>query len=316
MASQECCLHFHNVQCGGNIYAFSDISLQRVIEFSSQWIALDGEAQSVSSSFRNLLETHSNSSFVGGTFGFHRECYQRLTNKTTLQRAEKRLSKATAVDLKVRDNDTDRKRMTRQSNVSAIGKLKSRNSAILPDICIICQKDQYTRNKNGAYTIAKLTLCETDGRTLQAAAEEKQDEKVLLHIRGCTDLAAAEVQYHKKCYRAYTRKVGSSSATVTSDTDEGFEQFCSDIVAGKLYQDKCVLTFSKIFQLHVDYARQSGCAPYAKKQNLKSALRARYPGLQFFQPHQKNKSELVYAHSQSLARYGHTCNCYNFYSLK
>ena len=47
-------------------------------------------------------------------------------------------------------------------------------------------------------------LCETlDAGVLREAAERKQDEKILVHIRG-RDCVALEVRYHKICYNKYT----------------------------------------------------------------------------------------------------------------
>jgi hypothetical protein len=48
-------------------------------------------------------------------------------------------------------------------------------------------------------------LCETiDGGRLREAAEAKNDEGILLHIRG-KDCVAAEVRYHNHCYYLFKK---------------------------------------------------------------------------------------------------------------
>ncbi|KAJ8043015.1 hypothetical protein HOLleu_09928 [Holothuria leucospilota] len=61
----------------------------------------------------------------------------------------------------------------------------------------------------------KLTQCLTRDaeRRLKAAAEKKNDDRLLLQIRG-KDLIAIEVCYHKSCYRHYFQ------APVTISTDD------------------------------------------------------------------------------------------------
>ena len=41
-----------------------------------------------------------------------------------------------------------------------------------------------------------------DGGKLKEAAERRQDETILVHIRG-KDCVAVEAQYHRKCYFEY-----------------------------------------------------------------------------------------------------------------
>ena len=47
---------------------------------------------------------------------------------------------------------------------------------------------------------------------LRKAAEEKADEKILIHIRD-QDCVAIEVRYHKGCYKKYTDGVYSGKTT-------------------------------------------------------------------------------------------------------
>ena len=93
------------------------------------------------------------------------------------------------------DSETsDNKRVTRCSSVSSIGKLPARNSGVLPPLmCIICQRDKYEKNRGGSWVKMKLMTCQGDGQKLLQRAEENKDEKILLHVRLCADLASAEV---------------------------------------------------------------------------------------------------------------------------
>lgn len=174
----------------------------------------------------------------------------------------------------------------------------------MPSVCIICQRDKYKKNYNGTYVKEKLSKCETDGQRLLQSAENKEDERILLHTRTLADLAAAEVQYHRSCYKDYTRTTNLSKSKCSANrcSDVALEDFYSDVIAGKLLEDRCVLTFQELFKLYLEYAKKYDATAVTDK-TLKKALKARFPGLHFLKRSHRNRSTLVYFHADDLAKY-------------
>ncbi|XP_056289110.1 uncharacterized protein LOC130205646 [Pseudoliparis swirei] len=98
------------------------------------------------------------------------------------------------------------------SGTSPTKKLRSRSGLpvagsgpVLPALCIICQKKEKFVNRAGKRQRDTLSKAETlTAGQLQKAAELKEDQSILLHIKD-KDCVALEVQYHKGCYNQYTR---------------------------------------------------------------------------------------------------------------
>lgn len=64
-----------------------------------------------------------------------------------------------------------------------------------------------------------LSLAQTKmAELLFKAAEMRNDESVLLHIRG-KDCVAIEARYHKKCYQKYTKTLSNMKNTKPSVTE-------------------------------------------------------------------------------------------------
>ena len=83
-----------------------------------------------------------------------------------------------------------------------------------------------------------LSLCETiDGGRLREAAEAKNDEQILLHIRG-KDCVAAEVRYHNHCYKKYVNFLNHTNADAKAPGDVmytiSYNLFCEQIVMERL----------------------------------------------------------------------------------
>ena len=85
-----------------------------------------------------------------------------------------------------------------------------------------------------------LVTCEGDGQKLLELAERRHNEKIILHVRVRAYLSSAEVRSHKSCYRSYTRdsSITNGKEHLKETTDVVFEYFCTDVMAGNLYQDQ------------------------------------------------------------------------------
>ena len=71
---------------------------------------------------------------------------------------------------------------------------------------------------------------------LQKAAELRNDDSILVHIRG-RDCVAIEARYHKKCYQTYTKFLSRKREDDLGPTlyDEAFDVFCNTIIQGAYY---------------------------------------------------------------------------------
>ncbi|WP_419592488.1 hypothetical protein, partial [Thiolapillus sp.] len=114
-------------------------------------------------------------------------------------------------------------------------------------------------------------------------AERRHDEKIILHVRVRAYLSSAEVRYHKSCYRSYTRdsSITKDKEHLKETTDVVFEQFCTDVIAGNLYQDQKVLCMSKLHEMYVECGKEHGIDLSTTKQTLKKKLVERFPGHHF-----------------------------------
>jgi hypothetical protein len=86
-----------------------------------------------------------------------------------------------------------------------------------------------------------MIVCLQNKRILSAALE-KGDIDLLVHIQG-KDMVAIEVQYHRQCFKAYTRE--RSTTTPSPDTprstsahSNAYEVFKERIILGKIVQIK------------------------------------------------------------------------------
>ena len=74
----------------------------------------------------------------------------------------------------------------------------------------------------------KLTQCETiTAGKLLLAAELRNDEQILLHIRG-QDLVALEIRYHLSCYQTYIKFLSKQQKEGAEQNiyQEEYVQFC------------------------------------------------------------------------------------------
>ena len=135
--------------------------------------------------------------------------------------------------------------------------------------------------------------CEGDGQKLLELAERRHDEKIILHVRVRAYLSSAEVRCHESCYRSYTRdsSITKDKEHLKETTDVVFEQFCTDVIAGNLYQDQKVLGMSKLHKMYVEYGKEHGIDLSTTKQTLKNKPVERFPGLHF-PPHEKKEGEV------------------------
>ena len=108
---------------------------------------------------------------------------------------------------------------------------------LLPIQCLICKHEKYRYEAHSRKRIKeRLSRCETlSAGKLLLAAEERQDESLLLHIRD-RDLVASEARYHFSCFRDYTRYLSKKKSENTESNlyENGYKHFCKTVIEEKL----------------------------------------------------------------------------------
>ena len=98
-----------------------------------------------------------------------------------------------------------------------------------------CQKDiKYCKGQRTREPLVQCRELRAD-RKVREAATKKEDTEILAVLS--RDIVAAEGQYHRSCYRAYTREVNVSDSTSTSGNDDGAQ-----------YEDAVDQSYKELFQ--------------------------------------------------------------------
>ncbi|XP_076858248.1 uncharacterized protein LOC143512151 isoform X2 [Brachyhypopomus gauderio] len=157
-----------------------------------QWLELRGECTDVAESFKHCLELDFED--IPDDAAFHPTCYRRFIDKREIERTKQRLVRETERDYSTTGTTPNKKLCLPISS----------SGPVLPSICIICKKGckfVVACGRRQRETLIKAKTL-TAGK-LQQAAEVKDDQSILIHIKD-RDCVALQVQYHKSCYRQYT----------------------------------------------------------------------------------------------------------------
>ncbi|XP_028413789.1 uncharacterized protein LOC114536635 [Dendronephthya gigantea] len=197
-----------------------------------------------------------------------------------------------------------RRKITRQSVADVNKTLPKRNEHVLPEICIVCGRD------SSWFSLDKVTkkrrrtplmLAETiDAGLLRTAAERKNDERILVQIRG-KDCVALDVRYHKVCYCNYTnfltRETKKQLETERSTVyEKSYDVFCKKVIETEVIANKQIRYMKDLLEKFVIIAKDTENVDASKYRafKLKQRLMKSYPQLVFYVPKMRNVSEIVY----------------------
>ena len=138
-------------------------------------------------------------------------------------------------------------------------------------------------------------MCETtDEGRLREAAEAKNDEEILLHIRG-KDCVAAEVRYHNHCYKKYVNFLNHANTDAKAPGDVmyiiSYNLFCEQIVMERLLRKKEILHMTDLCKLFIQSFNYSTLSPIPPEETSAEI----FPQLSFHMPFARSKSEIVFA---------------------
>ncbi|XP_056090913.1 uncharacterized protein LOC130070521 [Rhinichthys klamathensis goyatoka] len=175
------------------------------------------------------------------------------------------------------------------------GPEQRRASHLLPARCLICRKNQYVIDSHRKRKKEKLSKCETlTAGNLLFAAEDKMDERVLIHIRG-RDLVASEAMYHQSCYKRYTSYLYKKHTQGSEDNpyQAGYDHFCQSVVEERLLKKREVLRLSRLNELFKAIVKEregTDISAYTVCR-LKARLQKSHPCLKFLK---SSKNYLVF----------------------
>lgn len=163
--SHKCLIHFKEVK--GPLTCFTEISFGKFLTNHALWLTLDGEQRDVAERTKDLVEQFQtyNEPLHLDTLYYHRCCYSKFTNLTLVKRAQNRCSKKLESPAEVHkacqesnvENLAPSKKLLRSSTPRTE---KPRSQAILPPVCIVCNKgeiyitDTVRKKKNSSIRFA------------------------------------------------------------------------------------------------------------------------------------------------------------------
>lgn len=223
--------------------------------------------------------------------GYHRQCYQKYTNKNKVAKAEMNQIYKTEDETKRDESLESSPKRVRRSQLPNFDLNK----------CAICQKDKIQKSIKGLRTREPLTLniSEYGSTTLAKAAKLRNDTRLLLNIEG-KDTIAMEVKYHRSCYKDYVRVKEIDKSCQEKNDEECYDRAFSNLketVNVEIITKSRAIPMSDLLDDYVKYLAEHGIsAPSYSSSKLKSRLiRCFGQKLSFRSPVSKNQSEIVYS---------------------
>ena len=149
----SCLIHFKGES--GVLTRFTGISLEKFLTCHKLRLGLDGEQREIAENTTHIakdIQTTGDLRDITCNLHYHRSCYSKFTNLTSIRRAQTRSAKRQKDD-EISNNENRNittevdqaesappKKFLRSSTVTS-SFVKPRNEAVLPPICIICDEE-------------------------------------------------------------------------------------------------------------------------------------------------------------------------------
>ena len=148
VSTGSCLIHFKGEK--GLLTCFTETFFKKVLTSYELWITLDGEQREIADKIAHVVKNHQNlncpSDMVKDMY-HHRTCYSKFTNVTLIKRAkarcarEQEMSETPTTDDQVSEDEPGPARKLLRSSTSST--VNSRSQAILPPVCIVCNKRRH-----------------------------------------------------------------------------------------------------------------------------------------------------------------------------
>eukprot|EP00794_Sanderia_malayensis_P000765 gene765-55_t len=313
----SCFMHFDGV-----VESLSKVSPKRIKKFitcRSKWAELQCQQGEIARQSFNLFSDECVNSYIEehqNNFDLkwfhHAKCYKKFCDEEKIRRQhnkqktqEQESCCSTQTEKEV---ETKARKLTRLSLLSpASGESnkavpQQRSKHVLPERCIICRRTTpwFMKNKRDAKRVRQpLVTCETvNAGLLRDAAEQKNDEKILVEIRG-RDCVAIEVRYHKICYTNYTKfltRKDNDNPESMPKYQLSYDIFFQKVIEHDLLKNKQVKYMKELLKNFIVIVKdtEGEDASNYRASKLKKRLQKKFPQLVFFTPKVRNMSEMVY----------------------
>ena len=148
----SCLIHFKGES--GFLTRFTDISLKKFLTCHELWLKLDGKQREIAVKTTQIvkdIQATGNPSSIICNLHYHRSCYSKFTNRTSIGRAQTRCAKRQKDDeISVKEDENTFTKVDEAASLPPSKSLRSstspsavkpRNQAVLPPICIICNEE-------------------------------------------------------------------------------------------------------------------------------------------------------------------------------
>ena len=238
---QVCVVHYDASSCD-NFTLLADVKnqqerFQKIIEIRDLRLSQPTDSTYRMESVCRLIPTE-----IGEGHGYHRDCYNHFTKNVER--------------LKHTDSSKSKEIFQKVHRKISIDKV-----ALFAKDCIFCNKEGLISiRKAGLKTTEMTQKFASDGwKTIVQCAESKNDEKLLLRIRGY-DLFASEAHFHPKCRKKYVQdphywRSQDTEAKLHQEEKESahekaFLKVC-EVVSKEVIINQTVIKLTDLVQLYV-----------------------------------------------------------------
>ncbi|GBO15027.1 hypothetical protein AVEN_167642-1 [Araneus ventricosus] len=138
-AAQVCCIHLIE-GLNDNLVSLSTKSFEKIRQCMQEWLFLDGKEREIAdylSISNGFGDDGSLEKCIDNSYACHRKCCMRFTDKTKIQRAEKRMEDIHPVDV---NTTVIRPKRSKAISCDLTG--------IFPPICVICSREKFIFEKH------------------------------------------------------------------------------------------------------------------------------------------------------------------------
>ena len=255
-------MHYDASSCD-NFTLLAEERFQKIIKIRDLRLSQPTDSTHRMESVCRLIPTE-----IGEGHGYHRDCYNHFTKNVER--------------LKSTDSSKSKEIFRKVQRKMSVDKV-----ALFAKDCIFCNKEgNISIRKAGVKTTEITQKFASDGwKTIVQCAESKNDEKLLLRIRGY-DLFASEAHFHPKCRKKYVQdpqywRSQDTEAKLHHEEKEAahetaFLKVC-EVVSKEVISNQTVIKLTGLVQLYVKELEGTDFSnPSYRSEKLKDKLESRY----------------------------------------
>ena len=264
-----------------------NVSTPRRESFVKLISAIDERTKYRDSSYRDLTRRFNGinvENLIVSNTVYHKQCYNEVTNVTKIKRLEARFEKQVA----------DESRIEKQTGKNSSRKLRDSTSHFDDSLCIFCQS---VSDGESVHQISTFNRSEQFRKALCNPC----NEEVKIRCMTAHDPIAAEIKYHKRCWRKSVDRINESSQ---KQNEESYPYHYESVLMGLLFaidnniSSGSVLSMKEIINFYeklLNENEKSDERLYSTKQKwLKQKIKLRIPNVVVESSIYKNEPSKVF----------------------